>query len=92
MIVLRKRINDMEMAERNYEPPAEWTEWEKGYYTSYGAHVCEFAGLLQALLLSTRPGLGLGMLGLVVLSVPIAAVTAVCHLIEISQLILSKVQ
>nr|CAD1842696.1 unnamed protein product [Ananas comosus var. bracteatus] len=35
---------------------------------------------------------GLGMLGLVVLSVPIAAVTAVCHLIEISQLILSKVQ
>ncbi|KAH8511334.1 hypothetical protein H0E87_008770 [Populus deltoides] len=35
MLVLRKRIHEMKMVERNYEPPEEWMEWEKQCYTSY---------------------------------------------------------
>ncbi|KAJ7000469.1 hypothetical protein NC653_011069 [Populus alba x Populus x berolinensis] len=35
MPALRKRIHEMKMAERNYEPPEEWMEWEKQCYTSY---------------------------------------------------------
>ncbi|CAK7344161.1 unnamed protein product [Dovyalis caffra] len=46
MIVLRKRIHEMKMVERNYEPPEEWMEWEKQCYTSYDEFVCKFVGVL----------------------------------------------
>ncbi|TXG57242.1 hypothetical protein EZV62_018555 [Acer yangbiense] len=70
MIVLRKRLHEMKMVERNYEPPTEWMEWEKRYYTSYDSIICEVMGVSQSCLMNTRPSLALGMLALVLLSVP----------------------
>ncbi|KAK8498689.1 hypothetical protein V6N12_000991 [Hibiscus sabdariffa] len=43
MIVLRKRIHEMKMVDRNYEPPTNWMEWEKRYYTSYDSILGCFA-------------------------------------------------
>ncbi|WOK93453.1 hypothetical protein Cni_G02150 [Canna indica] len=81
MIVLRKRIHEMKMAETNYEAPAEWMDWEKRYYTSYHADVCEVLCLLQTILTSTRPSLAIGMMAVLVLSVPTSAVLISFHLI-----------
>ncbi|KAG7591732.1 hypothetical protein ISN45_Aa01g007250 [Arabidopsis thaliana x Arabidopsis arenosa] len=35
MVVLRKRIHEMKMVERNYEPPSHWMQWEKRLYCNY---------------------------------------------------------
>nr|XP_010916324.1 uncharacterized protein LOC105041168 [Elaeis guineensis] len=89
MIVLRKRIHEMKMAETNYEPPSDWMEWEKRYYTSYDSDVCEVLGLLQALLMNTRPSLAIGMMVLVMLSVPASAILILYHVMEAVRSILS---
>ncbi|XP_057478711.1 uncharacterized protein LOC130766050 [Actinidia eriantha] len=73
LIVLRKRIHEMKMVERNYEPPAHWMGWEKNCYAGYDEFICEAVGILQAQLMNTRPGLVLGMMVLVGLSVPTSA-------------------
>ncbi|XVE74730.1 hypothetical protein DITRI_Ditri12bG0041200 [Diplodiscus trichospermus] len=85
MIVLRKRIHELKMIERNYEPPADWMEWEKRYYTSYDSIICDVLGVLQSQLMNTRPSLALGMLALVMLSVPTSAAVMFFHLMEITK-------
>lgn len=87
-IVLRKRIHEMEMAERNYEPPADWMEWEKRYYVRYGSDVCELMGLIQALLMKTRPSMAMGMVAMVMLSLPASAVAIVLHVMEVARTLL----
>ncbi|KAL6007439.1 hypothetical protein ACLOJK_032936 [Asimina triloba] len=82
MIVLRRRMHEMEMMERNYEPPAGWMEWEKRYYTCYDSHVCHVVGLLQAMLMNTRPSLGIGFVVLTALSLPTATVLILLHFTE----------
>ncbi|KAG1330597.1 hypothetical protein COCNU_02G005650 [Cocos nucifera] len=89
MIVLRKRIHEMRMAETNHEPPSDWMEWEKRYYASYDSDVCEVLGLLQTLLMNTRPSLAIGMAALLALSVPTSAILILYHLMEASRAILS---
>ncbi|KAK2635342.1 hypothetical protein Ddye_030134 [Dipteronia dyeriana] len=89
MIVLRKRIHEMKMVERNYEPPAEWMEWEKRYYTSYDSIICEVMGVLQSCLMNTRPSLALGMLALVLLSVPTSTAMFSFQILEITKGILA---
>ncbi|KAJ8622897.1 hypothetical protein MRB53_031426 [Persea americana] len=89
MIVLRKRIHEMKMVERNYEPPANWMDWEKRYYAFYDSDVCEVVGALQALLMNTRPGLAIGVMGLVTLSVPTSIFMVMSHLIDVAKGILS---
>ncbi|KAG9448980.1 hypothetical protein H6P81_008945 [Aristolochia fimbriata] len=84
MIVLRMRIHEMKIAERNYEPPAEWTGWEKRYYTSYDSDVCHALGLLQTMLMNTRPGVALAMLLLVTLSVPTSLFAVLFRLVELT--------
>ncbi|KAG5608313.1 hypothetical protein H5410_019594 [Solanum commersonii] len=79
MIVLRKRIQDMKIIERNYEPPDEWIGWEKSFYGNYNASICEAMGLLQYLLMNTRPSLVLGMVVLVILSVPTSTIVVLLH-------------
>ncbi|KAJ6689598.1 hypothetical protein OIU85_005958 [Salix viminalis] len=69
MIVLRKRIHEMKMAERNDEPPSNWMGWEKRYFTSYDSSICEMMGFLQSQLMETRPSLALGFIALISLSV-----------------------
>ncbi|KAE8648610.1 hypothetical protein Csa_009364 [Cucumis sativus] len=53
MIVLRKRIHEIKMAEQRQEPPADWLDWEKRWYSDYDSHICEALGvpLSSALLL-----------------------------------------
>ncbi|CAI9110613.1 OLC1v1010669C1 [Oldenlandia corymbosa var. corymbosa] len=79
MIILRMRIKEMKMMESDssndhHQPPLDWMEWEKKYFTTYyNEDIVEGIGLLQSYLMNTRPSLALGMLALLALSVPISA-------------------
>lgn len=67
MIILRKRIKEIEVAEGKGEAPVHWMEWEKQYYKDYyGSDVCGFVGLVQMMMMKTRPSLAIGLLGLMV--------------------------
>ena len=83
LIVLRKRIHEMKMVERNYEPPEDWMEWEKQFYTGYDAFICDAMGLLQSQLMNTRPSLVLGMTAIIMLSVPTSTAFVFSHFVEI---------
>ncbi|XP_039119828.1 uncharacterized protein LOC120256120 [Dioscorea cayenensis subsp. rotundata] len=80
MIVLRKRMHEMKMAERNYEPPENWMEWEKRYYTRYESDVCVAIGFLQTFLMNNRPSVGVSVLLLHLLSLPVSVVLILLHL------------
>ncbi|KAK3012446.1 hypothetical protein RJ639_010369 [Escallonia herrerae] len=82
MIVLRKRIHEMKLMERNYEPPRDWMEWEKQYFACYDENICGLVGLLQLALMNTRPSFALGMLALITMSVPASVVMVASHLTE----------
>ncbi|KAA8529082.1 hypothetical protein F0562_033430 [Nyssa sinensis] len=89
MIVLRKRIHEMKMVERNYEPPSGWMEWEKRYYnSSYDSDICEAMEYLQTLLMETRPSLALGMVALIALSVPTSTALIAFQLMEVAKVFL----
>ncbi|GLU04661.1 hypothetical protein SLE2022_217990 [Rubroshorea leprosula] len=85
MIVLRKRIHEMKMIERNYEPPADWMDWEKRFYTSYDSMICEIMGVLQSQLMNTRPSVALGVMALIALSLPISATVVFSQLTEMAK-------
>lgn len=89
MIVLRKRIHEMKMVERNYEPPAHWMEWEKRCYTSYDSLICEAMGFLQSQFMNTRPSMALGIVSLVALSVPTSTALLALQLLEVIKIFLS---
>ncbi|KAJ6431746.1 hypothetical protein OIU84_019097 [Salix udensis] len=83
MIVLRMRVQEMKIAERIHEVSSDWMEWEKRYYRgSYNSDICEAVGCLQSVLIRTRPGLVLGMAGLVALSIPTSAWLVLFHFAE----------
>ncbi|OIT26005.1 PREDICTED: uncharacterized protein LOC109215753 [Nicotiana attenuata] len=89
MIVLRKRIHEMKMIERNYEPPAEWTDWEKSLYANYDSNICEAMGFLQSELMDTRPSLALGMVVLIASSVLTSTAVVLFHLVELAKVVLT---
>lgn len=93
MIILRKRIHEMKVIERNYEPPAEWMDWEKQHFdfARYDELICQVVGLLQLQLMNTRPSFALGMLMLVSMSVPVSAGMLISHLMEAANGVLSSV-
>ncbi|KAJ0035955.1 hypothetical protein Pint_24765 [Pistacia integerrima] len=91
MIILRKRIHEMKMVERNYEAPDDWMQWEKRYYTSYDSIICEALGVLQGKLMNTRPSLALGIVVLMILSVPISSAMAFFQILEITKGILAGI-
>ncbi|KAB1211265.1 hypothetical protein CJ030_MR6G021545 [Morella rubra] len=91
MIILRKRIHEMKMIERNYEPPEDWMEWEKRYYACYDEYICQIAGLLQSYLMNTRPSLALGMLAIITMSVPASTVMIALRLMEVANGVFSAV-
>ena len=90
MVVLRRRIHEMRAAERNWEPPEEWAAWEKEWYGTYDADVCDLVGALQGFLVSSRPGVGVGILAVLVLAVPASAFALVSHLLDASRAIISN--
>ncbi|CAN6332398.1 unnamed protein product [Urochloa humidicola] len=61
--------------------PAEWTELERRHHGSYVAGVRGAVGLLEALLVSARPGLGAGLLAMLLLGVPASLFLACVQLI-----------
>lgn len=73
MVVLRKRIHEMKMVERNYEPPSHWMHWEKRFYCNYDATICDALSILQTFLMNSRPSVAFGMLLLLLVSVPVSA-------------------
>lgn len=89
MIVLRKRIHEMKMVERNYEPPSDWNHWEKKYYTSYDSFICQALGLLQSHLMKTRPSLALGIMALLLLSLPMSTTMIFFHFLDFSKEVLA---
>ena len=70
LIVLRKRIGDLKLQERNYVPPQHWMKWEKQWSVTYASDVCEAMGLLQNKLMNTRPCTAMAALAMISLSVP----------------------
>lgn len=84
MIVLRKRIHEMKMIERNYEPPADWMDWEKQCYTSYDENICMLVGSLQSFLINTRPSLAIGMIMIITMSIPASTLMIILRLMEMA--------
>ncbi|KAG8503576.1 hypothetical protein CXB51_001546 [Gossypium anomalum] len=81
MIVLRKRIQEMQRVEKSYEPPQHWMEWEKQYKKEkYDLDVCQAVGSLQSKLMETRPAVALGM-ALLLFSLPTSIAALLFHLI-----------
>ncbi|XP_038875502.1 uncharacterized protein LOC120067929 [Benincasa hispida] len=89
MIVLRKRIHEIKMAEQSHEPPADWLDWEKRYYSDYDSHICEALGYLQTHLMNTRPSVALGMLLLITLSVPFSSAILLHRFFQIAAALLA---
>ncbi|XP_021824203.1 uncharacterized protein LOC110765396 [Prunus avium] len=89
MIVLRKRVHEMKMVERNYEPPSDWLDWEKRYYTTYDSFICQLMGLLQSQLMNTRPSFALATLALIILSLPTSTLLLFFHLLDLTKGVLT---
>ncbi|KAJ0099447.1 hypothetical protein Patl1_21357 [Pistacia atlantica] len=87
MIVLRMRIQEKKLLEGNYEPPSNWMEWEKKYYVDYNQDVCEAIGLLQSYLMNIRPGLALGLIGVLAMSVAISTGVLLFQALEMAKII-----
>ncbi|XP_022877202.1 uncharacterized protein LOC111395439 [Olea europaea var. sylvestris] len=83
LIILRKRIHEMKVIERNYEPPSEWMDWEKRFYANYDSIICDAMGLLQSQLMETRPSLALGIIALIALSLPTSTGVIMFHLMDV---------
>ncbi|PSR88168.1 Histone-lysine N-methyltransferase, H3 lysine-79 specific like [Actinidia chinensis var. chinensis] len=93
MVVLRQRIREMKVAEREYVTPRDWMEWEKRYVCgSYDSDVCEAMGLLQSTLMETRPCLALGIVALIVFSMSTFTTVVIFTLVEMTMAILAGVQ
>ncbi|KAJ4829353.1 hypothetical protein Tsubulata_024232 [Turnera subulata] len=91
MIVLRKRIHEMKIVERNYEPPADWMEWEKHYFASYDSMICGMMGVLQSQLMNTRPSVALGIIALISLSVPFSTSMVLFQVMEMAKMVLGGI-
>ncbi|KAF3445260.1 hypothetical protein FNV43_RR14954 [Rhamnella rubrinervis] len=91
MIVLRRRIHEMKVIERNYEPPEDWMYWEKQCYGCYDEFVCNLVGVLQSCLMNTRPSLALGMIVLITMSVPASTAMILFRLMELANGTISSV-
>ncbi|XVF71487.1 hypothetical protein PTKIN_Ptkin12aG0041300 [Pterospermum kingtungense] len=91
LIVLRKRIHELKIIERNYEPPADWMEWEKQYYTSYNEFICQFVGLLQSHLMNTKPSFALGMLALIFMCLQASMIMVLVYLFQAANGVFSTI-
>ena len=83
MIVLRKRIHEMKMVERNYEPPSHWMDWEKRFYNSYDSVICDSVGLLQSFLMNSRPTVAIATLLFLLVSVPVSSTAIAFRLLDL---------
>ncbi|KAL1203582.1 hypothetical protein V5N11_033441 [Cardamine amara subsp. amara] len=84
MVVLRKRIHEIKMVERNYEPPSHWMHWEKRFYSNYDATICDVISLLQTFLMNSRPSVAFGTLFLLLVSVPVCSAVFAFRIFDIA--------
>jgi len=91
MIILRKRIHEMNMIEKNYEAPSDWMEWEKRCFTNYDSIICEAMGVLQTQLMNTRPSVALGAIAFVAISIPTSSAVVFLHLLELAKSVLAGI-
>ena len=90
IVILRKRICEMKMVEKNnYEPPSHWSVWERKYHTLYDFLVCQSMGLLQAQMMKSRPSSVLGLTILILFSVPTCSALILIHFVEIAKGVLA---
>ncbi|KAJ1263671.1 hypothetical protein BS78_09G203500 [Paspalum vaginatum] len=93
MATLRRRIREARAeaseedeggmdADAGLLPPAEWTELERRHHGSYVAAVRGALALLEALLVSARPGLGAGVLAMLLVGVPASLFLLCAQLIQ----------
>ena len=90
MIVLRMRIKEMKVLEKNDDLPSNWMEWEKQYFLQYNDDIFTAIGLLQNCLMNIRPSLALGMMALLTFSVPISTVIVLFRGLEMAEGIFSR--
>ncbi|KAG2323837.1 hypothetical protein Bca4012_038109 [Brassica carinata] len=83
VVMLRKRIHEMKMAERNYEPPSHWMQWEKRFYCGYDATICDALCILQTFLMNSRPSVAFGTLLLILVSVPVSTAFFAFRILDI---------
>lgn len=89
MPTLRRRIREAraesseeEDADDGRPLPAEWTELERRHHGSYVAGVRGAVALLEALLVRARPGLGAGVLAMLLVGVPASLFLLCAQLIQ----------
>ncbi|CAA7046408.1 unnamed protein product [Microthlaspi erraticum] len=92
MVVLRKRIHEMKMVERNYEPPSHWMHWEKRFYCNYDATICDALSIVQTFLMNSRPSVAFGTLLLLLVSVPVSTAVFAFHILDIALWLLDAIQ
>lgn len=85
MILLRMRIREIEVVEMKTEAQSDWSEWEKKYFVNYDSDVCDAVGLLQRMLMNTRPALALGILALLMISMSMSIFLIVFHMVELTK-------
>ncbi|KAJ0247979.1 Mediator of RNA polymerase II transcription subunit [Hirschfeldia incana] len=83
MVILRKRIHERKMVERNYEPPSHWMQWEKRFYCTYDANICAALSLLQSFLMNSRPSVAFGTMLLLFVSVPVSSAFFAFRILDI---------
>jgi len=76
--------DDVDVGGAGIPLPTEWTELERRHHGSYLAGVRSAVGLLEVLLVNTRPGLGAGLLAMLLLGVP-ASLFLVCACAQLIQ-------
>ncbi|KAJ0257037.1 Mediator of RNA polymerase II transcription subunit [Hirschfeldia incana] len=92
MVVLRKRIHEMKMVERNYEPPTHWMQWEKRIYCGYDATICDALCILQTSLMNSRPSVAFGTLLLILVSVPVSTAFFAFRILDILLWLVNAIQ
>lgn len=86
MILLRMRIREIEMVEMNKSTKGGApSEWEKKYFANYGSDVCDAVGMLQRVLMNTRPALAVPMLALLMITISMSMSLGVFHMAELTK-------
>ncbi|WVY97070.1 hypothetical protein V8G54_029221 [Vigna mungo] len=88
MILLRMRIREIEMLETKGKASSDWNEWEKKYFQNYDSDVCEAVGVLQRVLMNTRPSFALAIFTLLMLTTSMSMLQLAFHLVGFAKGIL----
>ncbi|XP_047165377.1 uncharacterized protein LOC124834671 [Vigna umbellata] len=81
MILLRMRIREIETLETKGKDSSDWNEWEKKYFQNYDSDVCEAVGVLQRVLMNTRPSFALATFALLMLTTSMSMLQLAFHLV-----------